>query len=80
MVYLEHVSINIALWQKTVLPSEATRNGFIGLLTFFPSSSFWAVFSLVLYFATVSVTAGSMGRYLEPAEAAKVVQLRQDDT
>lgn len=28
----------------------------------------------------VSVTAGSMGRYLEPAEVAQVVQLHQDDT
>ncbi len=57
------------------------RNGFTGgghwhvsLLVFSDS------FSLVLHLARVSVTTGSMRRYLDPTELAQAVQLLQDGT
>jgi len=37
-------------------------------------------FSLVLHLARVSVTTGSMRRYLDPTEVAQAVQLLQDGT
>ncbi len=49
-------------------------------LTFFSLLIFSDCFSLVLYLARVSVTTGSMRRYLDPTEVAQAVQLLQDAT
>ncbi len=62
------------------------RNGFTGgghwhffsLLIF--SDCFICFFLLVLHLARVSVTTGSMRRYLDPTEVAQAVQLLQDGT
>ncbi len=48
--------------------------------TFFSLLIFPDCFSLVLHLASVSVTSGSMRRYLDPAEVAQAVQLLQDGT
>ncbi len=47
-------------------------------LTFFPLLIFSDCFSLVLHLASVSVTTGSMMRYLDPTEVAQAVQFLQD--
>ena len=49
-------------------------------LTFFSLLIFSDSFSLVLHLARVSVTTGSMRRYLDPTEVAQAVQLLQDGT
>ena len=49
-------------------------------LTFFSLLIFSDCFSLVLHLARVSVTTGSMRRYLDPTEVAQAVQLLQDGT
>lgn len=51
-----------------------------GPLMLFPSSSFLAVFSLVLHSASISVNAGSTRRYLDSTEVSQVVQLLQEGT
>ncbi len=49
-------------------------------LTFFPYSSFLSVFHKFSHLARVSVTTGSMRRYLDPTEVAQAVQRLQDGT
>lgn len=49
-------------------------------LTFFPSSSFLAILSLVLHLVRVCFTTGIMRRYMDPTEVAQAVQLFQDGT
>lgn len=47
-------------------------------LTFFSLLIYSDCFSLVLHLARVSVTTGSMRRYLDPTKVAQAVQLLQD--
>ncbi len=49
-------------------------------LTFFSLLIFPDCFSLVLHLASVSVTSGSMRRYLDPAEVSQAIQLLQVGT
>ncbi len=49
-------------------------------LNVFPLLIFSDCFSLILLLARVSVTTGSMRRYLDPTEIAQAVQLLQDGT
>ncbi len=57
-----------------VLQVEATYVFFFSILIFSDC------FSLILHLARVSVTTGSMRRYLDPTEVAQAVQLLQDGT
>ena len=67
-------------WTGEATARQPPKRKWFCILHCICSLSFLTDFSLVLHFASADVTTGSMRRYLQPIQAAQVVQLLQDGT